>query len=496
MNGTNRVTRVEQDAAADSKRMARPMLSRRFLNAMPDIGVVIDESGVVVKTNDAASEFFGLSHDQLSGAHVTSLLACDQWGVLFSEDGKFVPRSFAAIARGTHDGVPMTCFSVEVHLGGLGQGALLLCREAIGDEGGPPAGQGPDSGLGAVIDELADVVIRLDRNLRLSYANRQLSKLLPRHKDDYIGRPLWQVGLPIEVVVAWGELVSAAILGDSIEVRDIVVTDGGATSIFESRAVVQRAPDGSVASTLLFTRDVTQQRMRDRQLRSHAARMQILSRMLIDSQETERNRIALELHDEIGQHLTAAKLMVRRIKVSDAANDESDSAVQVIDQLLRRVRELSLELRPLILDDLGLDDALAWLVGKQMKDSAIKIEHYIAVGRRLPRDLEIACFRVVQEALTNAIRHAAPTHIVVKVTLERSLLKLLVSDDGKGIERPEAADTAGRGLGLMGMKERIDQVGGAMTIMSAAGRGTRVSAEVPVTEAADADKEQRGDATL
>jgi signal transduction histidine kinase len=215
-----------------------------------------------------------------------------------------------------------------------------------------------------------------------------------------------------------------------------------------------------------------------------------LSRELLAAQENERRRIARELHDEIGQALTAVKINLQTALRTNAGSPDvallEDSAL-IVDRTLERVRNLSLDLRPAMLDDLGLVPALRWYFDRLAHtEIAIQLDAE-DWQRRLPPEVETTCFRVVQEALTNAIRHAQCRQVHVELRLQTVALQLVMRDNGIGFDVAEARARAGRGasLGLLGMFERVALLGGQIEIESQPGRGTLIRARFPITTRPD-----------
>lgn len=224
-------------------------------------------------------------------------------------------------------------------------------------------------------------------------------------------------------------------------------------------------------------------------LRDSASELRRLSQKLFKTQETERHHIARELHDEIGQLLTVIKInlqtMLRKpdIPASETVLQESITSV---NQLVDKVRNLSLDLRPSILDDLGLAPALRWYAQRQTKYLGLDIN--LQVPDDLPRfnsEIETACFRIVQEAITNAARHAHARHVAVTVVTNRDHILLSVHDDGRGFEVKKAQQhtATGGGFGLLGMTERAQLVGGQLRIDSSPERGTSIEAVFPINQA-------------
>ncbi len=221
-------------------------------------------------------------------------------------------------------------------------------------------------------------------------------------------------------------------------------------------------------------------------LREAHERMQALSQQLMEVQEGERRRLALDLHDEIGQALTVVKMNLQTIQRSDDTADIAallkDSST-VIDQTLQYVRNLSLELRPSLLDDLGLVPAVRWYLSRQAERAGWKVEVQADEELTPPQDVAIGCFRVLQEAVTNIIRHSNATRVMVSLLQQDDDLLLLIRDNGIGFEVQKAlADaTRGQSMGLLGMQERIRFLNGSLSIDSSPGQGSEVRIRVPLS---------------
>lgn len=222
-------------------------------------------------------------------------------------------------------------------------------------------------------------------------------------------------------------------------------------------------------------------------LRSQEA-LSAFPKRLLDAQETERRRIARELHDELGQTLSASQIKVRALEKKLKGSPEANSAAEVLgilSTMLQQVRQLSLDLRPAVLDDLGLAAAIRWFVRERVikSDLEVKLEVPLTL-RRFPERVETAVFRAFQSAVTNAIRHGRPRNIQVSVDFQTPRLTLEVRDDGKGFDLEVAHDQArqGKSLGLLGMTEWVKLCGGELVVESAVGRGTVVRAVIPIAE--------------
>ena len=202
----------------------------------------------------------------------------------------------------------------------------------------------------------------------------------------------------------------------------------------------------------------------------------------MEVQESERRLIARELHDEIGQALTAVKInlqAVQRLPEASSLGAFPAENMHIVDHILQQVRDLSLDLRPSLLDDLGLVAALRWYVDRQARRSgfAAQVDTHPS-EMHLPPDLETACFRIVQEALTNVVRHARAKRVWVAARQAAAELQLVIRDDGVGFDVGTARERAvhGESLGLLGMEERALLVGGHLDIASTPALGTEVRA--------------------
>ncbi len=211
------------------------------------------------------------------------------------------------------------------------------------------------------------------------------------------------------------------------------------------------------------------------------------SRRLIEAQEAERRRISRELHDQVGQILTAVKMNLHALQhkctqpeILTSINDN----LKVIDEAVDQIRDLSVDLRPLLLDDLGLVVALRWYLERQTRNLGIPakfVSGSLDEDDRFSSELETACFRIVQEGVTNVVRHARATRISVRLERVVSDLILLITDDGAGFDARMLRSGSGMStLGLRGMEERAQAVGGTITIDSAPALGTEICARFPI----------------
>jgi signal transduction histidine kinase len=217
-------------------------------------------------------------------------------------------------------------------------------------------------------------------------------------------------------------------------------------------------------------------------LRADHNQSQLLSQHLVASQEAERRSIALELHDEIGQLLTGLKLTLERSTRAPTESNRShliSEAQNLISDLMARVRNLSMELRPTMLDDLGLLPTMEWHVRNYSELTNIRVAlDPIGIDQRFPPEVETAAYRIAQEALTNIARHAKAGEAWVSIRVNGDNLVIQVKDDGVGFNPHEISPFASNGLS--GMRERVRLLDGKFTLNSIPGQGTCVTAQLPV----------------
>jgi PAS domain S-box-containing protein len=239
--------------------------------------------------------------------------------------------------------------------------------------------------------------------------------------------------------------------------------------------------EGSPPMLLGIFRDITERKRAENQLFEYAARLRSLSAQTLTAQENERRHIARELHDEVGQVLTAVAINLHAVRVSagSSAWPVVDESLGVVNQAIEQVRNMSLDLRPSMLDDLGLEAALRWHLDRQAQRSGFDVQFVSDLAdRRPPPEIETVCFRVAQEALTNITRHAHATHVSIELLRCESELQLIIEDNGSGFDMKSVRLRADRGhtFGLSGMHERVELAGGKIAVHSEPGRGTRICA--------------------
>ena len=244
--------------------------------------------------------------------------------------------------------------------------------------------------------------------------------------------------------------------------------------------------DGTFQGIIESMRDVTERVIVEEALHQYAVRLRALSAQLAEVEEAERQRLARELHDQVGQRLTALGINLNIIRtqmpeeVGDAIRSRIDDSLSLVKQTTERIRDVMSDLRPPVLDDYGLMAALHWY-GEQFARRtgiAVVIEGEELVPR-LAAHKESALFHIAQEALTNIAKHAQANNIKITAHMQGKMLRLIVADDGIGFDSGHMAELGqGHGWGLLTMTERAEAVGGHCRIESIPGQGAQVIVEV------------------
>jgi PAS domain S-box-containing protein len=242
--------------------------------------------------------------------------------------------------------------------------------------------------------------------------------------------------------------------------------------------------------------DDTNRKLAEEALRESRKKLRRLSSYLLKAQERERRRISLELHDELGQALTALKLQIGSIKKKLSADEPSlredcEHTLKYVDQIIENVRRLSHDLSPSILEDLGLDASLRLLLKEFAKHSNLTVRVDAAdVDGFFSSENQVIIYRIFQEALTNIEKHAEAAHIWVTIKHHEGRVTFRIRDDGRGfdVKQPLSKSSDERVLGLTAMDERARMLGGKLSISSQKGKGTEIVVEIPTDAARDQDE--------
>jgi len=234
----------------------------------------------------------------------------------------------------------------------------------------------------------------------------------------------------------------------------------------------------------LLIKEVSQAREREKREQANADSYRLMSARILELQDTERRRIARELHDSVGQFLAGLKINLSQLESGNRPDAQSllHETIELTDCTLQEVRTISHLLHPPLLEELGFLSAAQWYVDEYGKRSQVKVSLVIDEPiKRLPREIEIALFRVLQETLTNVYRHAAARTVDIRISCRNGSVCLTVADDGKGIPLEVLSrfyEGAAAGIGLAGMRERLAEFGGEMHVHSSSA-GAVIEAKIP-----------------
>jgi PAS domain S-box-containing protein len=374
-----------------------------------------------------------------------------------------------------------------------------------------------------LFDNAAEVIYAHDLDGRLTWVNRAAEDTTGFQRDEMLGMNILDLVAP-EDRAETRDVLERTARGDPVPSPyefDVLTRDGGRVTLGVSwrpvtldgrpvalqaiahnltrrkhaeaelrqacAALEQRSAElsGTVA---MLNEHIVERRNAEAQLRTSQAQLRALSTRLLRAQEQERRRIAREIHDDLGQALTALRLDVawlgRRVDADARATHEKLARMgQLVDATVESVQAIARDLRPPILDDVGVAAAIEWQAKEFERHTGIRCR--VRLGRddiELDADRSIALFRLVQEALTNVARHAHATRVTIALSEIGHTLLVVVRDNGRGMRCTAKLRTGA--LGLLGMRERIHLCGGRLRIASRPGKGTVIRAQIPLVEPA------------
>jgi PAS domain S-box-containing protein len=452
----------------------------------------LDKDGRVTFVNPAAAALSGWRQEELIGRRLNETLYPPDPAAppLAGEASVVQPVEDALFRRREEFWFPVQYIRTPIREGGAVVGAVITFQDITERKEAQERLRSSEERYRCLVD-LAPDAIFIYRAGRVAFVNPVGCKLLAADDPSpIVGRPLVELA-EAEFREPLRERLDALVENaepfPQMELR-LLGCQGEAIDVEVSASTFQ---DQGVPAVQAVFRDIRERKRTELALRDYADRLEALSRQLLQTQELERRHLARELHDEIGQTLTAIKLNLQATRrgCSGPLEDEQrrmvvariDESIAIVDRTIAEVRNLSLDLRPSLLDDLGLVPALRWYVERQAARAGFAASFDADLDERLPPDLETACFRVVQEAVTNAARHGRAQQVSVMLCREDGWLELAVRDDGAGFDVTAARERAARGdsLGLLGMQERVRLAGGTIDIRSAPGQGTEIRITLP-----------------
>ncbi len=329
--------------------------------------------------------------------------------------------------------------------------------------------------LEAILDSLSDgiTVVNLDLNyVKVNDAWLRIHGFTD--KTEMLGKNAFELVAPCDLQRVQSTATTTIEIGTTRGIELNLLRKDGSQFPAEVAISAVRNKSGTPIGFVAVTRDMAMYKRAEDELRA-------LNRRLVQIREEERRTIGRELHDQIGQSLTALKIALARttMSVSPAGRPVLATSLSLVEELITKVRDLSLELWPSMLDELGLLPALLWHFDRFTDQVKVRVNfEHGRMDMTLSPEVKIAAFRIVQEALTNVARHARVEEVKVRLWADGGKLLLLVEDEGIGFD-PEKLP-AGTSCGFRGMRERAFSVGGRVTVESVPGSGTTLIAELPI----------------
>jgi PAS domain S-box-containing protein len=379
----------------------------------------------------------------------------------------------------------------------VGLGVLVVAREVVErsrqaeaeSERMRDALSGAQARLAAIVDSAMDAVISVDQEQKILLFNRAAEQLFGLRREEALGSSLERLipsrfrGAHHGHVEQFGRTgVTSRRMGD-VTTLWALRADG---KEFPIEASISQAAEGGATYYTVILRDITLRKEYEDALKRSQQEARDLSARVQEAREEEKTRIARELHDELGQMLTALKMDLGflRARLPGGGPEAAAKAAkmeEVLDHTVGAVRRIAADLRPLMLDDLGLVDAAQWLVTDFGERSGINTQIESRGGERLhaiDRSVANTVYRALQESLTNIARHAQARQAWVVLAVDGEQLRLEVEDDGRGFAPADLAKA--RSLGLKGMRERVLYIGGSIEVSRAPRGGTRLHLSVPL----------------
>ena len=468
---------VDIDALKRSLEEARTYADALIATAREPL-LVLDKDLRVTVANPAFYRTFGTRHEDTEGKLIYDL-GNGQWNI---------PRLRQLLQEIVRINRRVDDFEVSHEFPGLGTRTMLLNARRIEPQPGAQMiflsfQDATEQKLSmealrqhsAMLELANDAVFVRDLEGRIQLWNAGAERLYGWRKQEALGRPaseLLRTEFPVSVEAAKEELLRTGHWeGELVHYRK-----DGERRVVSSRWAIQR--DSEPPAILEINTDITERKFYEESLRQ-------LSTHLMRVQDEERRRIARDLHDSTGQKLVALKMQLTQVAESQKGRgkDGFEQQMRLLDEAVQEIRTLSQLLHPPLLEEAGLTSATRWLAESFGERAGLNIELKLAEDlERLPENVEIALFRVIQESLNNIHRHSGADRVSIELTNGAKAIVLRISDNGKGLP-PEVLGGGPRrrasfGVGILGMKERLSQLGGTLNINSSK-KGTVVEAKVP-----------------
>lgn len=464
---------------------------RTFLDSTSDLVFLKDEEMRYLFANKALLEYLGTTREEVIG----------------TDDFGLVPEEVALQARCTDEETQrqrttmvtekivgqrvyeMTKFPVTLTDGRIGIGAFV--RDITERRRAEEKLEQKEKEIETLVNNTGDHIVRFDRDLRYLFMNRAAVELTGLPSHELLGKTPEESGMPGDLCRLFREKLPPVFETKSRQTFEFKCTGSdGIERTFQASVSPEIGSDGSVGTAVSSVRDVTDLKQLQEELERSQAELRRVKARLSEVEERERRRIARSLHDDLGQHLTALginlNIMASILPKKTAAKvmPRIEDSLGLIKTAMNQVRHLITDLRNPVLEDYGLAAALEWYCKEFVGRAGIKVIFSGGFFKgRLDADRELGLFRIAQESLTNVIRHAGATEVLIGLHKNDDTIRLTIEDNGTGL--PPEKDLGDRSVpdlhywGFRIMRERAVSIGGSLRVESALGKGTRVVTEVP-----------------
>ena len=466
-----------------------------IMNSALDAIICIDKSGTITVWNPQAEKMFGWKEHEIIGRQLVETIIPEKHRqshntgfshYLKTGEGPILNKVIEIEAL-NRSGVE---FAIELTIVPIKQNDREFFCAFIRDINQRKKSEeqlfGERNLLRTVIDNLPDYIYAKDTKSNYIISNLAHVELIGAYsEEEIIGKNVLALFGPEVASVNLDEDRKVITLGEPVINRDEpITTQRGKNLWLLTTKVPLKDKDGNITGLIGISRDITERKKAEEELRQINEDLRSLSSHLQNVREEERIQIARDIHDDLGQQLTGLKMDVtwlnQKLVIEDVAvREKMDSMIELIDETVKSVRRISSNLRPSILDDLGLIAALEWHSEEVEKRSEIKVNFSAEMPEPdIPVAMATGIFRIYQEVLTNAVRHANAHVITSSLQLKDDNLLLKIKDDGQGMD--PAITGSKKTLGLIGIKERTFVLGGKFDLKSGPGKGTEVQISVPL----------------
>ena len=463
---------------------------RAILDATLDAFILIDTTGVIRMWNRRAETMFGWTETEAIGQRLSETIIPDRFRERHEQglaryratgEGKLVNRRVEMIAR-HRDGRE---FPVELTVAPIEQADEPFFCAFVRNITERRAIEEQLTFQSIILSNVRDSVVVVDLEGRVQFWNQGAESLFGYTKAEMLGQSaIILYGDTTDPVAKFAEDRGRVLKGEDPPSEGLRRRKDGSTVWVHSKRVVLRDPDGMAFGILAVGRDISERKRTSEELQASHDQLRELAHRLRSVREQERAVMARQIHDELGQALSALHLDVAwlraRLKDEDMVlGEKTRSMAALIESSIGRVRTLATELRPAVLDSLGLLAAIEWEAQQFMRRTGIPCTHELPPDPpAVDADRSTDVFRILQEALTNVARHAGAREVVITLRFWRNELQLSVSDDGRGITAAEIASP--QALGLVGMRERALLWDGVVEWRAPEGGGTIVDLHLPL----------------